>query len=301
MTKSMTVIAALVLVLSVCTGAYAAKGLLTGDDIQNGSLTGADIKRHSLGPRVFSDSAKSSLRGPTGGAGPSGPAGTDGSDGMDGTRGIVGTNGTNGRAGVNGIIGHTGSDGADGTNGSDGSNGLAGTDGTDGTDGTNGTNGLAGTNGSNGANGVNGVNGTITPLWATGGSTALPTASPPTTVVFLDNVPAGRYVVLAKTQLSHTGAGDSIDCVLKAGGYHGRPDRDEDAAGTRGGTGIAASRHHGLLDHAAERRVRRLHRERRGQLQQPHRHADQLRPAAGVRCRRGERGRRKGGSGRARG
>jgi len=31
-------------------------------------------------------------------------------------------------------------------------------------------------------------------------------------------VPAGSYVVLAKTQLSHTGAGDSIDCTLKAGG-----------------------------------------------------------------------------------
>ena len=31
-------------------------------------------------------------------------------------------------------------------------------------------------------------------------------------------MPAGNYVVLAKTQLSHTGAGDSIDCLLKAGG-----------------------------------------------------------------------------------
>ena len=48
------------------------------------------------------------------------------------------------------------------------------------------------------------------------GSTALPTASPPTTVVQLA-VPAGKYVILAKTQLSHTGAGDSVDCWLKAG------------------------------------------------------------------------------------
>jgi hypothetical protein len=31
-------------------------------------------------------------------------------------------------------------------------------------------------------------------------------------------VPAGKYVVLAKTQLTHTGAGDSINCTLKAGG-----------------------------------------------------------------------------------
>lgn len=30
-------------------------------------------------------------------------------------------------------------------------------------------------------------------------------------------VPAGNYVVLAKTQLSHTGAGDSVECLLKAG------------------------------------------------------------------------------------
>lgn len=30
-------------------------------------------------------------------------------------------------------------------------------------------------------------------------------------------VPAGNYVVLAKTQLSHTGAGDSVECALKAG------------------------------------------------------------------------------------
>lgn len=30
-------------------------------------------------------------------------------------------------------------------------------------------------------------------------------------------VPAGSYVVLAKTQLSHTGAGDSVECSLNAG------------------------------------------------------------------------------------
>ena len=75
MKKSMTVIAALALVLSVSTGAYAAKGLLTGKDIKNGSLTGADIKRRSLGPALFSDSAKSSLSGP---------------EGLTGARGAVG-------------------------------------------------------------------------------------------------------------------------------------------------------------------------------------------------------------------
>ncbi len=29
-------------------------------------------------------------------------------------------------------------------------------------------------------------------------------------------VPAGNYVVFAKSQLSHTGAADSVNCVLKA-------------------------------------------------------------------------------------
>ena len=63
MKKSMTIIAALALVLAASTGASAAKGLLTGKDIQNGSLTGAEIKRQSLGPALFSDSAKNSLSG----------------------------------------------------------------------------------------------------------------------------------------------------------------------------------------------------------------------------------------------
>jgi hypothetical protein len=65
-------------------------------------------------------------------------------------------------------------------------------------------------------NGTNGTNGTIAPLSAKQGATALPTGSPATTVVELA-VPAGSYVVLAKTQLSHTGAGDTVECFLKAG------------------------------------------------------------------------------------
>jgi hypothetical protein len=217
MKKSITVIAALALVLSASTGAFAAKGLLTGKDIKNGSLTGADIKRQSLGPALFSDSAKDSLsghEGPTGARGAAGPAGLTGLAGLPGVAGGAGTNGASGPAGSDGSDGTDGTDGIAGTNGTNGLAGVNGINGLAGSDGADGTNGLAGTNGSNGANGVNG---TITPLWATAGLTALPTASPPTTVVFLDNVPAGRYVVLAKTQLSHTGAGDSIDCALKAG------------------------------------------------------------------------------------
>lgn len=106
--------------------------------------------------------------------------------------------------------------GTGGVPGTPGVNGTNGTNGPNGANGANGPNGTNGTDGKDGIDGVNGTNGTIAPLFATQGFTALPTASPPITVVSLA-VPAGNYVVLAKTQLSHTGAGDSIDCTLKAG------------------------------------------------------------------------------------
>jgi hypothetical protein len=97
--------------------------------------------------------------------------------------------------------------GASGSNGANGPNGPNGVDGVDGTNGTNGTNGTAG---------INGTNGTVAPLAATQGVTALPTGAAATTVVTLA-VPAGNYVILAKTNLSQTGAGDSVECALKSG------------------------------------------------------------------------------------
>ncbi len=103
--------------------------------------------------------------------------------------------------GASGAKGDAGSNGANGPNGPNGANGVDGSNGVDGVDGT---------------NGVNGTNGTIAPLSAKQGATALPTGSALTTVVELA-VPAGNYVVLAKTQLSHTGAGDTVECFLKAG------------------------------------------------------------------------------------
>ena len=42
--------------------------------------------------------------------------------------------------------------------------------------------------------------------------------APPLTTVVELAVPAGNYVVLAKTQLSHTGAGDTVECVLQGRG-----------------------------------------------------------------------------------
>jgi hypothetical protein len=112
--------------------------------------------------------------------------------------------------GARGLTGSAGSGGAAGLSGTNGANGA------NGANGPNGANGIDGTDGADGVDGVDGVDGILAPLSATAGPTALPTASPPTVVVSL-NVPAGDYVVFAKTQLSHTGAGDTVDCLLKAG------------------------------------------------------------------------------------
>lgn len=111
------------------------------------------------------------------------------------------------RVGASGAAGTAGSNGANGANGPNGANGSNGLDGTNGTDGLDGTNGV---------DGANGTNGTIAPLSARAGLVELPTSAPLTPVVSLA-VPAGNYVVLAKTELSHTGAGDTVECVLKAG------------------------------------------------------------------------------------
>jgi hypothetical protein len=206
MKKSITLLGAVGLVLAISSGAFAAKGLLTGSDVQDRSLTGLDIKQHSLGVDLLTPAAKRSFegfRGPVGGRGASGDAGARGSEGPAGP------------AGKNAVAGATGADGADGTDGMGGTNGV---DGTNGTNGAAGSNGTAGTNGTNGTNGANGTNGTVTPLAATAGATILPTASPPTVVVSLAIPAAGRYVVLAKTQLYQAGAGDAVECVLKADG-----------------------------------------------------------------------------------
>lgn len=107
--------------------------------------------------------------------------------------------------------------GAPGEKGRTGPAGAAGSNGANGPNGANGIDGKNGTNGSNGTNGTDGIDGTIAPLSATKAQTLLPTASPLLAVVELA-VPAGKYVVLAKTQLSHTGAGDTVECFLKAAG-----------------------------------------------------------------------------------
>lgn len=172
--------------------AVAAKGLIHAGEIAPGAVTGKAIRNGAVGPRDLSRNTRALLAGSRGVDGAKGDTGTPGSAGSNGAEGAKGTNGANG------------ANGANGPNGANGANGVNGIDGIDGTD------------GAKGAAGTNGMNGTITPLSATQGPTALPTASPSTTVVEL-MVPAGNYVVFAKTQLSHTGAGDSVECLLKAG------------------------------------------------------------------------------------
>jgi collagen triple helix repeat protein len=181
--------------------AVAANGLIHAGDIAPGAVASKAIRDGAVQPRDLSASMRAFLedgQAVAGAQGDTGPGGTPGSNGANGP------NGANGANGANGIDGTDGSNGAEGTKGSNGANGINGVDGTDGTDGI------------DGVNGSNGTNGTVAPLSATKGLTPLPTASPPTTVVELA-VPAGNYVVLAKTQLSHTGAGDSVECTLKGG------------------------------------------------------------------------------------
>ncbi|MGZ5312213.1 MAG: hypothetical protein ACXWGV_02825 [Solirubrobacterales bacterium] len=158
-------------------GSAIAKGLIHSADIAAGAVTSKTIRNGGIMPGDLNASTRESLRGAQG------PQGGTGATGLSGVNGANGANGPNG------------------ANGANGANGVDGTDGIDGIDGT---------------DGIDGIDGTIAPLFSTNGLTPLPTGPLPTTVISLA-VPAGNYVVLAKSQLSHTGAGDSIDCALKAG------------------------------------------------------------------------------------
>lgn len=86
-------------------------------------------------------------------------------------------------------------------------------------------------------------------------------------------VPAGSYVVLAKTQLSHTGAGDTIDCMLKAG----TANIDQVSMKTLPALAAIPVSLQAVTVTAsvpAECRVRCADGQRVGQLQQPNSHTD---------------------------
>ncbi len=194
-------------------GSAVAATLINTRDIATGAVTSDKIRNGAIKLNDLHARTRTSLHGATGADGSAGSAGSAGSPGAKGSDGASGASGASGANGANGPNGVAGANGASGANGPNGPNGL---DGTDGIDGTNGSNGAAGANGTNGTAGTNGTDGVIAPLSAIQGPTALPTATPPTVVVQL-TVPSGDYVVLAKTQMTHSGAGDRVDCVLKAG------------------------------------------------------------------------------------
>jgi hypothetical protein len=196
-----TFLAGVALFIALGGSAVAANSLIHAGNIAPGAVTSTAIRNGGVRPEDLSTKTRELLQVAGGVVGERGDTGSTGAPGTNGANGPNGANGTNGTDGTDGTDGTNGANGTNGPNGPNGANGIDGTDGTDGIDGTNGT---------------DGIDGTIAPLSATAGLTALPTASPPTTVVALA-VPAGNYVVLAKTQLSHTGAGDTVDCVLKAG------------------------------------------------------------------------------------
>jgi len=205
-----TVVAAAAIFVALGGTAMAANGLIHAADIAPGAVTSLALRDGGVEPNDLSKRTRALL------ADGQGLPGAKGDDGPSGGPGANGANGPNGAEGPKGGNGANGANGANGPNGANGVNGIDGADGADGIDGTHGTDGDDGAQGTNGVNGTNGTNGTVTPLSATKGLTALATAAPPATVVELA-VPAGNYVVLAKTQLSHTGAGDSVECTLKAG------------------------------------------------------------------------------------
>ena len=121
----------------------------------------------------------------------------------------------------------------------------------------------------------NGTNGTITPLSAKQGVTALPTGAPPTTVVEL-GVPAGNYVVFAKSELSQTGAGDSVECLLKSGATT----IDQGGMKTLPALAAVPVSLQGVISrpdaHSVDPSVQRGRSQRVGQLQQPDRDPDRL-------------------------
>jgi len=217
--------------------AVAATGLIRARDIAPGAVTGKAIKDGAVEPKDLSAGTQALLaggqgptgaKGDTGASGGSGAKGDTGASGGSGAKGETGPAGTTGAHGENGVAGSPGSNGANGANGPNGANGTNGIDGAVGPKGAEGTQGPKGAEGAQGpqgpqgtagTNGTNGTNGTVTPLSAKQGLTVLPTTAPtgPATTVVELSVPAGNYVVMAKTQLYHSGAGDSVECSLKSG------------------------------------------------------------------------------------
>jgi hypothetical protein len=112
MTKAVTVIAALIAVLAVTSGAFAAKDYMitSSKQIMKGSISLADL----------SHQARTALQGKRGATGPVGPSGPAGSVGQQGPTGDSGTTGAQGPKGDTGATGATGAQGPKGDTGATG-------------------------------------------------------------------------------------------------------------------------------------------------------------------------------------
>jgi len=134
--KAITVIAALVAVLAVTSGAFAAKQYMitSSTQIKHGAISLSDLSKHAR-KMLHSKQGPKGATGATGAAGPAGASGKDGAPGKNGVAGAPGKDGKDGAAGLNGAPGAPGKDGKDGAAGQNGAPGAPGKDGKDGKDG----------------------------------------------------------------------------------------------------------------------------------------------------------------------
>jgi Collagen triple helix repeat (20 copies) len=120
MKKVIAVLGTVALTLMITTGAFAAKGMLTGSDIKNGSIGTVDLSKSAKAALKGHQGAQGEKgatggKGDTGAAGPQGPAGATGATGTTGAQGPKVALGGGYRftsAGDNGFHSHALSDGS---------------------------------------------------------------------------------------------------------------------------------------------------------------------------------------------
>jgi hypothetical protein len=101
MKKVIAVLGTVALTLMITTGAFAAKGMLTGSDIKNGSIGTVDLSKSAKAALKGHQGAQGE-KGATGGKGDTGAAGPQGPAGATGATGTTGAQGPKGPAGVSG-------------------------------------------------------------------------------------------------------------------------------------------------------------------------------------------------------
>jgi hypothetical protein len=118
LTKAITLVAALIAVLAVTSGAFAAQQYMitSSKQVKKGAISLSDLSHH----------ARTALHGKQGIAGPAGPVGQQGPKGDIGATGAQGPKGDTGATGAQGSKGDTGTTGAQGSKGEKGDKGDTG-------------------------------------------------------------------------------------------------------------------------------------------------------------------------------